>query len=262
MLGQPGIQRHSLGPQSIPLFIFCDNSDGIEGLGPNLDGDLRLRYQIVIPVRVSGCASGGGEHDQAVALGHISQWSRAALAALGPYSREQEQGCVFELPTDFAPICTELLNQAAIVVVHLSYGPSCYRCRPRRQLPYSVRCALFSSKLLRLFDNVVNFGNKLVESCQLCWWLSVRSLPFASRMAPQAKKVEMLSTEELQRNHQLISKIYTMRDFYMYPAPTSMCILRSTCQLDDERNHAAQAHRRLPDHHLQIGADDRITAPT
>src|SRR5439155_7844316 len=136
MLGQRGIQRHSLGPQSIPLFIFCDNSDGIEGLGPNLDGDLRVRYQIVIPVRVSGCASGGGDHDQAVALGHISQWSRAALAALGPYSREQEQGCVFELPTDFAPICTELLNQAAIVVVHLSYGPSCYRCRPRRQLPY------------------------------------------------------------------------------------------------------------------------------
>src|SRR6266851_4129591 len=94
-----------------------------------------------------GCATGGGEHDQAVALGHISHWSRAALAALGPSSREQEQGCVFELPTDFAPICTELLNQAAIVVVHLSYGPSCYRCRPRRQLPYSVRCALFSSKL-------------------------------------------------------------------------------------------------------------------
>src|SRR6266851_5508711 len=90
-----------------------------------------------------GCATGGGEHDQAVALGHISHWSRAALAALGPSSREQEQGCVFELPTDFAPICTELLNQAAIVVVHLSYGPSCYRCRSRRQLPYRpVRIAL------------------------------------------------------------------------------------------------------------------------
>src|SRR6266487_1848274 len=137
MLGQIGIQRHSLGPQSIPLFIFCDNSDGIEGLGPNLDGDLRVRYQIVIPVRVSGCASGGGDHNQAVALGHISHWSRAALAALGPSRREQEQGCAFPHSTNFAPICTELLNQAAIVVVHLSNGPSCYRCRLRRQLPYS-----------------------------------------------------------------------------------------------------------------------------
>ncbi len=34
-------------------------------------------------------------------------------------------------------------------------------------------------------------------------------LPFASRMASQAKEVEMLSTEELQRNQQLISQIYT-----------------------------------------------------
>jgi len=33
-------------------------------------------------------------------------------------------------------------------------------------------------------------------------------LLFASRMASQAKEVEMLSTEELQRNQQLISQIY------------------------------------------------------
>src|SRR5260370_21527393 len=45
----------------------------------NLDGDLRLRYQIAIPVRVSVRASGGGAHDQAVALGPISHWSTAAL---------------------------------------------------------------------------------------------------------------------------------------------------------------------------------------
>jgi hypothetical protein len=37
----------------------------------------------------------------------------------------------------------------------------------------------------------------LVTFCSL-------SLLFASGMAPQAKKGEMLSTEELQRNHQLI----------------------------------------------------------
>jgi hypothetical protein len=32
--------------------------------------------------------------------------------------------------------------------------------------------------------------------------------PFASRMASQAKEVEMLSTEELQRNQQLHSNMY------------------------------------------------------
>jgi hypothetical protein len=35
-------------------------------------------------------------------------------------------------------------------------------------------------------------------------------LPFAARMASQAKEVEMLSTEELQRNQQLISQIYIL----------------------------------------------------
>ena len=35
------------------------------------------------------------------------------------------------------------------------------------------------------------------------------SLSFASRMAPQDKEGEMLSTEEWQRNQQLISQIYT-----------------------------------------------------
>jgi hypothetical protein len=42
----------------------------------------------------------------------------------------------------------------------------------------------------------------LVTFCSL-------SLLFASGMAPQTKKGEMLSTEELQRNHQLLSQIYT-----------------------------------------------------
>ncbi len=42
----------------------------------------------------------------------------------------------------------------------------------------------------------------LVTFCSL-------SLLFASGMASQAKKGEMLSTEEWQRNHQLISQIYT-----------------------------------------------------
>jgi hypothetical protein len=37
-------------------------------------------------------------------------------------------------------------------------------------------------------------------------------LPFAARMASQAKEVEMLSTEELQRNQQRISQIYTTAD--------------------------------------------------
>jgi len=38
------------------------------------------------------------------------------------------------------------------------------------------------------------------------------SLPFTERMASRAKEGEMLSTEELQSNHQLLSQIYTSGD--------------------------------------------------
>src|SRR6266446_1860937 len=66
-----------------------------------------------------------GEHDQAVAIGHISHWSRVTLSTPGPGGLEQEQRRVFEVPTNFAPMCTKLLNQAAIVIIHLSHAPSC-----------------------------------------------------------------------------------------------------------------------------------------
>jgi hypothetical protein len=125
MLGQIGIHRHSPGPQPIPLRICCDNSDGVEGLGPDLDGDVRLRQQIVIPVRVRRRATIRGEYDQAVAIGQISHRSRATLAAFGPGGREQEQGRALLHSANFAPMCMGLLNQAAIVVIHLSPGPSC-----------------------------------------------------------------------------------------------------------------------------------------
>ena len=39
--------------------------------------------------------------------------------------------------------------------------------------------------------------------------LGALSLPFAERMAPQTKEGERLSTASLQRNHQLLSQIYS-----------------------------------------------------
>src|SRR5437016_3122962 len=47
------------------------------------------------------------------------------------------------------------------------------------------------------------------------------SLPFAWRMALQAKKGEMLSTEEWQRNHQLLSHIYTSAPIFSQTVPRS-----------------------------------------
>jgi hypothetical protein len=47
------------------------------------------------------------------------------------------------------------------------------------------------------------------------------SFPFTSRMALQAKKGEMLSTEEWQRNHQLLSHMYTSAPTFWQTVPGS-----------------------------------------
>jgi hypothetical protein len=51
-------------------------------------------------------------------------------------------------------------------------------------------------------------------------------LPFASRMASQAKEVEMLSTEELPRNQQLISQIYSLTGHTWPRLPQHIPVIR------------------------------------
>ena len=39
----------------------------------DLDGDLRVRDEVVVPVRVLGCAALGGDDDQVVAVGGVHE---------------------------------------------------------------------------------------------------------------------------------------------------------------------------------------------
>src|SRR5258708_3887504 len=126
VLGENGIALHGLGPQPLPLSLFGDHSDGVEGLGPDLDGDLRVRHQIVIPVRVSGCATVGRPDEQAIAIGEIAHRRDATLSAPGTGGREQEQGGTFPHSTDLAPVRAELLNHLAAVVLSSGHDPSCW----------------------------------------------------------------------------------------------------------------------------------------
>jgi hypothetical protein len=65
-------------------------------------------------------------------------------------------------------------------------------------------------------------------------------LPFASRMASQAKEVEMLSTEELQRNQQLISQIYryVRAILFVKITPTGLFIEIYTTRLSTRKRAA------------------------
>src|SRR5260370_37849753 len=120
----------------VPLGLTCHASRAVSaGIGAMECGYIDIGSLLVLTCTLlllfyyyfshSPAESVGGEHDQAVAIGHISHGSRVTLSTPGPGGREQEQRRVFEVPTDFAPMCTKLLNQAAIVVIHLSHAPSC-----------------------------------------------------------------------------------------------------------------------------------------
>jgi hypothetical protein len=124
MLSEKGIQLHDPGPQSMPLFALHDDSGSIEGFGPNLDGNIRMRHQIVVPVRVSQCASIGGNHEQTITIGDMHHWGCTVLATLSAYSREQEQRPSLEWSISFVPIRAELLNQLAIVVILIGHNLS------------------------------------------------------------------------------------------------------------------------------------------
>jgi len=44
--GKKGVQLHDPGPQPIALCTLRNNGSGVERLGPDLDGDIRVSYQI------------------------------------------------------------------------------------------------------------------------------------------------------------------------------------------------------------------------
>src|SRR5258708_411114 len=91
--------------------------DGRVSLVADLDSDLGMGEQVVIPVGVGGPASSGGEDEQSVALTEVHHGVRAALAALCAGGREQQQRPAFPHATDLPLIRPELLNRLAIPVI-------------------------------------------------------------------------------------------------------------------------------------------------
>src|SRR5260221_14084610 len=91
VLGEKRVQLHYSAPQPLPLRTFRDDGGGVESLGPDLDGDSWGSHQVAVPVRVGRCASVGGDHEQAGAIGDIHHWRCTALTAPGARGREQEE---------------------------------------------------------------------------------------------------------------------------------------------------------------------------
>src|SRR5712692_2838817 len=130
VLGELGVQPCLFGEQSISLLTGQHSSVGLVGLGADLDCDLRVSKQVVVPVRVGRCATLGREDKQAIAIGQVHRRCRAALAALSPRGREQKQGPAFPHSTNLALVRTECLDCLAIPIVHISHNSSYLIMKP------------------------------------------------------------------------------------------------------------------------------------
>jgi hypothetical protein len=78
------------GPQVLPRHSFLDDGGSVERLGANLDSDFWVGYQVAVPIRMGGGSNVGGDDDEAVAVGDVHHWCRAALATPGPCGCQEE----------------------------------------------------------------------------------------------------------------------------------------------------------------------------
>src|SRR5579859_1454395 len=124
MLGEEGMQRHHSLPYALPLGAFRDDSGGGVGFVANLDGDVRVRNEVVIPVRVGWGARIGGDNDQAVTVGYVHNRHRTGLAAPGARRREQEQGSARKRAAGLLAVRAELLDEMAVVIVLVGHNTS------------------------------------------------------------------------------------------------------------------------------------------
>src|SRR6478752_2842854 len=120
--GESGTQLNQPGPESIPLISFhLDGVDG-EGRGPNLDRDPRMRFEVVVPVRIGFRPALGRGDDHVVAVGQIGE----RIDALGARTRaevvDENHRRTLEVATDLTAVSAELLNDLAIPATRLGHG--------------------------------------------------------------------------------------------------------------------------------------------
>src|SRR5579859_525098 len=108
----------------ISLLAAQGSSVSLVDLGADLDGGLRMREQVVIPVRVGRRATFRRENQQAITVAQVHHGVCAALAAFGPRSGKQQQRSVLPHATDLAPIRAKRLDGGAIPVLSISHKTS------------------------------------------------------------------------------------------------------------------------------------------
>src|SRR3954453_10461882 len=66
VLGEEGILPDDVGPEALVLGALGRGRPGLESLRADLDGDVRVRHEVVVPVRVARCPDIRWDHEQTV----------------------------------------------------------------------------------------------------------------------------------------------------------------------------------------------------
>ena len=125
LAGGPGREvvqgRHglrALAEQPVPLGADGQVGPGRELLGPDLDGDVRVRDQVVVPARMGGRPAVGGDHHVAAAVGGVRQRMGVGPLRPGAGAGQQQQVDAGEVAADAPGVSAELRDDRRIAVWH------------------------------------------------------------------------------------------------------------------------------------------------
>ena len=99
------------------LDIFCVY---VDRLISNLDLDVRMRHEVVLPVRVGIGASFRGEDQITCAVPKVHYRIHAWLAAAPADRVKQQQRCTFKIPSYLSVILAELSNVLCVPIVRIA----------------------------------------------------------------------------------------------------------------------------------------------
>ena len=112
------VERRLLCEDSVSLFTSNFLGAYVNGLVSNLDLDIWVGFEIVVPVGIGGGSSLRSEDNIAVAVFEVHHRISPGLAGAGPFVIDKQQGRALELAAYLSMVLAELRNNPRVPVAH------------------------------------------------------------------------------------------------------------------------------------------------
>ena len=112
------VERRLLCEDSVSLFTSNFLGAYVNGLVSNLDLDIWVGFEIVVPVGIGGGSSLRSEDNIAVAGVEVHHRISPGLAGAGPFVIDKQQGRALELAAYLSMVLAELRNNPRVPIAH------------------------------------------------------------------------------------------------------------------------------------------------